>query len=296
MPDATSPRRAQVSTAIDSTRSADPGLQALVMLLHLQGVAADAGQIRHRLGMDKIGAPEMLRCAKDSRAQGASLPDRLVAACQDTLAGHRGLARRRVPGGRQGRRGQGFGPVAAGAPTRLDDAGRTHRDLGRPTHPDDPPGWIVGCHPPVRHHLVSGSGPQISPSPGRGAGRVVLPAAVRPGLAAVLPGGDRQGVGSPGLEYPRRPGRRSAGDLAFRDHSGHPADLFVRAYHQPHRRRTRRAPVPPSAGFADGLLPGAARRRFGGAGAGIGEHPQFSHQLGPDFSSSTCSSPSCSWR
>jgi subfamily B ATP-binding cassette protein HlyB/CyaB len=36
-----------------------------VTLLHLQGVAADAGQIRHRLGTDTIGAPEMLRCAKD---------------------------------------------------------------------------------------------------------------------------------------------------------------------------------------------------------------------------------------
>src|SRR5262245_1987582 len=35
------------------------------MLLHLHGVAADAGQIRHRLGTDKIGVPEMLRCAKD---------------------------------------------------------------------------------------------------------------------------------------------------------------------------------------------------------------------------------------
>ncbi|HVQ22037.1 MAG TPA: cysteine peptidase family C39 domain-containing protein, partial [Candidatus Saccharimonadia bacterium] len=34
-------------------------------LLHLQGVAADAGQIRHRLGTDKIGAADMLRCAKD---------------------------------------------------------------------------------------------------------------------------------------------------------------------------------------------------------------------------------------
>jgi ATP-binding cassette, subfamily B, bacterial HlyB/CyaB len=54
-----------VSTATDSTRSADLGLQALVMLLHLQGVAADPGQIRHRLGTNKIGAPEMLRCAKD---------------------------------------------------------------------------------------------------------------------------------------------------------------------------------------------------------------------------------------
>ena len=35
------------------------------MLLQLRGVAADAGQIRHRLGTDKIGAPEMLRCAKE---------------------------------------------------------------------------------------------------------------------------------------------------------------------------------------------------------------------------------------
>lgn len=46
-------------------RPTDPGLEALVTLLHLQGVAADAGQIAHRLGTDKIGAPEMLRCARD---------------------------------------------------------------------------------------------------------------------------------------------------------------------------------------------------------------------------------------
>ena len=51
-----------MSTEIDN---ADPGLEALVTLLHFQGVAADRGQIRHRLGMVKIGAPEMLRCAKD---------------------------------------------------------------------------------------------------------------------------------------------------------------------------------------------------------------------------------------
>src|SRR6266699_4719931 len=54
-----------MSTETDSARSADPGLEALVTLLHLQGVAADAGQIRHRLGTDKIGAAEMLRCARD---------------------------------------------------------------------------------------------------------------------------------------------------------------------------------------------------------------------------------------
>ena len=54
-----------MSNETNSTRPADQGLEALVTLLHLQGVAADAGQISHRLGTDKIGAPEMLRCAKD---------------------------------------------------------------------------------------------------------------------------------------------------------------------------------------------------------------------------------------
>jgi len=54
-----------MSTETESPRPTDPGLEALVTLLHLQGVAADADQIRHRLGTHKIGAPEMLRCAKD---------------------------------------------------------------------------------------------------------------------------------------------------------------------------------------------------------------------------------------
>ena len=54
-----------MTTVIDSARLADPGLEALVTLLHFQGVAADAGQIRHRLGTDKIGVPEILRCARE---------------------------------------------------------------------------------------------------------------------------------------------------------------------------------------------------------------------------------------
>src|ERR1700742_300450 len=54
-----------MSIETNAERPADPGLEALVTLLHLQGVAADAGQIRHRLGTDKIGATDMLRCARD---------------------------------------------------------------------------------------------------------------------------------------------------------------------------------------------------------------------------------------
>src|SRR6266436_8530118 len=64
-PDATSPWRAPMSTEPNAARPTDPGLEALVTLLHLQGVAADAGQIAHRLGTDKLGAPEMLRCARE---------------------------------------------------------------------------------------------------------------------------------------------------------------------------------------------------------------------------------------
>jgi len=51
--------------SINEATPADPGLEALVTLLQLQGVAADRQQIRHRLGTDKIGAAEILRCAKD---------------------------------------------------------------------------------------------------------------------------------------------------------------------------------------------------------------------------------------
>src|SRR3954469_16298423 len=54
-----------MSAEIDSTRLVDSGLEALVTLLHFQGVAADRQQIRHRMATDKIGASEILRCAKD---------------------------------------------------------------------------------------------------------------------------------------------------------------------------------------------------------------------------------------
>src|SRR5262249_13337982 len=57
-----SPGETQVT---NNAAQADPGLESLVMLLHLQGVAADREQIKHRLGTTKIGAPEILRCAKD---------------------------------------------------------------------------------------------------------------------------------------------------------------------------------------------------------------------------------------
>ena len=54
-----------MSSSPNPAAPADPGLEALLLLLHLKDVAADRGQLRHRLGTDKIGAPEMIRCARD---------------------------------------------------------------------------------------------------------------------------------------------------------------------------------------------------------------------------------------
>ena len=52
-------------TTETDVNGADSGLEALLTLLHLQGVAAERDQIKHRLGTATIGAAEMLRCARD---------------------------------------------------------------------------------------------------------------------------------------------------------------------------------------------------------------------------------------
>jgi subfamily B ATP-binding cassette protein HlyB/CyaB len=51
---------------IESEQQAvDSGLEALMTLLHLQGVAADRDQIKHRLGTPALGVLDMLRCGRD---------------------------------------------------------------------------------------------------------------------------------------------------------------------------------------------------------------------------------------
>jgi subfamily B ATP-binding cassette protein HlyB/CyaB len=48
-----------------AARSPSSGLDALVVLLHFHGIAADRDQLIHRIGTHTIGAPEILRCAKE---------------------------------------------------------------------------------------------------------------------------------------------------------------------------------------------------------------------------------------
>ena len=143
-----------MSTGTESS-SVDSGLEALVTLLHFQGVAADRGQIGHRLGSTKIGASEILRCAKELGLK--------ARACRSDWSR---LARMPLPA-IASLRGGGFMVVAKAAEEKilvqssqeLRPALMTRaeflRDLGRRVDPDDAPGGIVRPHSPFRYHLVS---------------------------------------------------------------------------------------------------------------------------------------------
>jgi subfamily B ATP-binding cassette protein HlyB/CyaB len=60
--------RSEITVQVAEAGSAnadESGLPALVTLLRCHGIAAEPGQIRHRLGIARIGVADMLRCAKD---------------------------------------------------------------------------------------------------------------------------------------------------------------------------------------------------------------------------------------
>ena len=49
----------------DKTEALDPGLFVLVGLLGFHGIGIEPDQLRHRLGADRVGVSEMLRCARE---------------------------------------------------------------------------------------------------------------------------------------------------------------------------------------------------------------------------------------
>ena len=203
-------------------------------LLQFQGVAADREQIKHRLGTTKIGAPEMLRCAKDlglkarayrsdwSRLAKTPLP--AIAALRD--GGFMVIAK------------AGEDKVLVQSPHTARPVLMTQAELlalwdgelilmtrraglSEMTRRFDIT-WFMGAIHKYRHLL----------------GEVLVASFFLQmfalGLAAVLPGGDRQGSGAPRPEYAGCADYRPAGDIGFRDRSGDSADLSFRAHHQPH--------------------------------------------------------------
>ena len=267
----------------DSQQAMDPGLAALVMMMQLQGVAADAAQIRHRTGTQAFGVPEMLRCAKDY-----GLKVRAFTTNWSRLARTPMPALAILKDGSYLLLGKvGDDKLLAQAPLeprpRRAEARGAGSDLGRAHGADDQAALADRSGAALRRHLVHGRHPQVPPSPGRG------------------PAGARSSCSCSALVSPlffqvvidKVLVHRSIstldilliglrGDHAVRRRAGHPADLCVLAHHQPDRRRAWRPAVPPSAGPADRLLPVAPGRRFGGARARAGEHPQLPDRLGAD--------------
>jgi ATP-binding cassette, subfamily B, bacterial HlyB/CyaB len=54
-----------MSEDTDHSQTLDPALSVFVALLRFHGIGADAAQLHHRFGMNKIGIQEMLRCARE---------------------------------------------------------------------------------------------------------------------------------------------------------------------------------------------------------------------------------------
>jgi subfamily B ATP-binding cassette protein HlyB/CyaB len=180
-------------------------------MLRLLGVAADAGQIRHRLVQIRLAHRKMIRCAKNLGLKARAI-GRTGRGLQEPLPAIASLS------------DGGFIVVAKAAEDKvLVQSPQTRRPalmtrdefvaiwdcqlimivrragLSDITRRFDIT-WFLGAIHKYRHLL---SEVLI----------VVLLAAVRTGLAAILPGGHRQGAGAPGVELPSTSGRRSGGDL-----------------------------------------------------------------------------------
>ena len=214
---AVQPARSDSEAASTEPENGDEsGLVAVAILLRCHGIAADPDQIRHRMGAARLGVTEILRCAKDFGLKARAQKTNWERLAVTPLPGIAAAARRRLPDPRQGRRRQASGSAPVVAPTRSNDAGRTRGHLGRRHHPDGAPRDTDRSLPPLRHHLVRRRRPQVSPSSRRGAGRLVLPSDLRPHLAAVLPGGHRQGARASQHEHARRSGHRPCRDDRIR--------------------------------------------------------------------------------
>ena len=174
------------------------------MLLRCHGIGADSGQIRHRCGTVTIGITEMLRCAKD-----LGLKARAPTTNWDRLASTP------LPGIAALRDG-GFlilGKVAEGKVLIQKPSSPRPEVMTRAQFETVWDGRLVLM---ARRATLSdlsrrfditwflGGDPQVPPSPGRGPGDLVLPSALCPHLAAVLPGGDRQGARASQPEHARR--------------------------------------------------------------------------------------------
>ncbi len=187
--------------AEEEARIDESGLGALVLLLNFHGIGADAAQIKHRLGVARVGVVDMLRCAKQLGLKASGRATRWDRLATTPLPGIAPLR----DGGFLILGKVGDDQVLVQHPASPQPETMTRRefrsDMGRPAGADGPPFGARRASPPLRHHVVSRCHPQIPPASRRGARRVFRSPAFRAGDAAVLPGRDRQGAGASQPEH-----------------------------------------------------------------------------------------------
>ena len=268
-------------TKNEAASAADPGLAAVAMLLRFYGVAANPDQIRHRYGT-RIGVSEMLRCAKElglrarrirskwDRLANTPLPGiallrdggflLLGKAGDDKIMTQHPLQPRPVLLTRADFEAIWTGELVLMA-RRASLVDLAHRfDIT----------WFLAAINKYRHLL----GEVLVASFFMQLFGLVSPLLFQVVIDKVLV--------HRSLSTARGADRGACRDLALRIDPERAAHLPLRAHHQPHRRGTRGAPLSPPLGTAACLFPGAARRRFRGAGARARKHPQFLDQLRTD--------------
>ena len=115
-----------------------------------------------RLGDRRRDGNASLR--QGARAQGARLQDEMAPACAHAAARHRSARGWRLPDSRQGQRRSGPGSAHHDAAPGSAVARGFRGALERRPCPDGAPRLAVGSFAALRHHLVPGRGPQISPA------------------------------------------------------------------------------------------------------------------------------------
>ena len=109
----------------------------------------------------------------------------------------------------------------------------------------------------------------------------LVPAIVRAGDADPVPAHRRQSAGAQRLFDADGADYRHGVARLLRERAAVPAHLHAEPHHQPHRRRTGPAAVPPPVPAAAVLFRDARRRPDRGARARTGDDPQLPHRPGP---------------
>ena len=183
---------------------------------------------------------------------------------------------------RQGHRRGRAGPGTGGQRPSLPVLRRIRAGFFRPRPPHRQARAGFRPRAAVQSVLVPRRRTQISPHPRRGPARLLRHPAFRPGDAADLPDGDRQGSHASRIFDARGHGLGPWPDRDLRRAAVGAAHLSLRPYQQSHRRRAGRADIPASGAPAAGLFRGPARRRQRRPRARAGNDPPVHHQLHHD--------------